>query len=35
VDVVGEHGALPSPQAEALIDQLATTNNRYRTDVWR
>jgi NADPH-ferrihemoprotein reductase len=35
VDAVGEHGALPSQHAEALIDQLATTDNRYRPDVWR
>ncbi len=34
-DVVGEHGALPSQHAEALIHQLATTDNRYRSDVWR
>jgi hypothetical protein len=34
VDAVGEHGALSSQDAEALIHQLATTDNRYRPDVW-
>jgi cytochrome P450/NADPH-cytochrome P450 reductase len=34
VDVAGEHGSLSPENAEALVHQLETTENRYRPDVW-
>jgi len=34
VDVVGEHGSLPPQNAETLMHELETTENRYRPDVW-
>ena len=34
VDVVAEHGAMPREHAEAYLDELETTQNRYRPDLW-
>jgi cytochrome P450/NADPH-cytochrome P450 reductase len=34
VDVVAEHGALPREHAEAFVDELENTEQRYRPDLW-
>jgi cytochrome P450/NADPH-cytochrome P450 reductase len=34
VDVVTEYGRMPREHAEAFLEQLETTENRYRPDLW-
>ena len=34
VDVVAEHGAMPREHAEAYLDALETSEQRYRPDLW-
>ena len=34
VDVVAEHGSRTPEEAEAYLQELETTQNRYRPDVW-
>jgi sulfite reductase alpha subunit-like flavoprotein len=34
VDVVAEHAALPREHAEAFVDELENTEQRYRPDLW-
>jgi cytochrome P450/NADPH-cytochrome P450 reductase len=34
VDIVGEHGAMPREHAEAFLERLEMSENRYRPDLW-
>src|SRR5262249_15339703 len=34
VDIVGEHGDMPREHAEAFLEELEMTENRYRPDLW-
>jgi len=34
VDIVGEHGAMPREHAEAFVEELELSENRYRPDLW-
>jgi NADPH-ferrihemoprotein reductase len=34
VDIVGEHGNMPREHAEAFVEELEVTKQRYRPDLW-
>jgi sulfite reductase alpha subunit-like flavoprotein len=33
-DIVAEHGTMPREHAEAFLEELETSQNRYRPDLW-
>ena len=34
VDIVADHGGIPREHAEAFLEELEMTQNRYRPDLW-